>query len=150
MNMVAFRQEIGRRRRPPSATPVNDDERHPRAVRVRWAPSPRWTWRQSAAQPMPADDAVELAAIDLGRLRRLGHVSLVLLEERLDVSLLERIEQPPAGLGIGNAQVRGVEARGRALLRRRMERLLESRAALEVIPQLPHVARPGRQLEPGE
>src|SRR5262249_49774342 len=88
--------------------------------------------------------------IDLGRLRRLGHVSLVLLEERLDVTLLERIEQLPAGLGIRNAQVRGVEARGSALLPRGMERLLEGRAALEAIPQLPHVARPGRQMEPGE
>jgi len=61
---------------------------------------------------MPADDAVELAAIDLGRLRRLGHVSLVLLEERLDVSLLERIEQPPAGLGIGECSGPGRRGAG--------------------------------------
>src|SRR3954451_3728416 len=56
--------------------------------------SSNFTSLRGLAQPMFAQELAQVLAIDLGRARRRGEVSLVPFEERADVVALERVDDP--------------------------------------------------------
>ena len=73
---------------------------------------------------MASDEAVQMDAVDLGARRCLRNISLVALEKRTDVALLERVEEAPAGLGIRDARVHDIQRRRQGRFIGRVEYLL--------------------------
>ena len=66
---------------------------------------------------------MEVNAVHLGGSRGLRDVSFMPLEESADVIALERLDEPPARLGVRHAGVNRDETRSR-VFRGRMEHLL--------------------------